>query len=445
MPNYKYRVIFEDGRIGRGKIIASSRISAIEKLKMEKNQPIMIKRMGGEKAKYNTRVDYSKLKKPTVERRKKKNRPKINIMKLTLEDLKKLDLHPFARVKTKDIVTFVNNIYILKKAKFNNVQALEAVYQGTENPAFKDIIEDLLIGVQSGEKLNTIMEGYPKVFPPMFVNFVRVGEESGNLDTALLYARDYVESSQKLNKRIKAAIIPRVLQFVGIMIAMFVALIIGVPILKDVYAMFGSEQEIPKATMIGFSIAEWLIANWYIPTIIIALLVGAFIVYIRTPRGRYNWDKFLVTGPVVGKLIDNIIVSNFFQAMLLNLKNGMRIQESLEVSKNVTNNYYFLSAVEAGKVNIQSGESWIEPFDEKNLFKPMVSEMLNIGMKTELSEMMDKVNEYIKTEIDESLARFVKVLPDITYLFVGIAMIALVITVVVPLTNVYMGGFISLQ
>ena len=59
--------------------------------------------------------------------------------------------------------------------------------------------------------------------------------------------------------------------------------------------------------------------------------------------------------------------------------------------------------------------------------------------------MMEKVNEYLKMEIDESLERFVKVLPEVTYIFVGLAIIALVITVMVPLTNVYMGGFINIE
>ena len=56
MPNYKYRVIFEDGRIGRGKIIAANRASAIDKLKTDNNQPIMLKKMN-DYAKYNTKVD----------------------------------------------------------------------------------------------------------------------------------------------------------------------------------------------------------------------------------------------------------------------------------------------------------------------------------------------------------------------------------------------------
>ena len=65
-------------------------------------------------------------------------------------------------------------------------------------------------------------------------------------------------------------------------------------------------------------------------------------------------------------------------------------------------------------------------------------------MKTDLADMMEKVNEYIEMEIDESVARFVKVLPDVTYLFVGIALIIFVVAIVVPVINVYMGGFIDM-
>ena len=74
----------------------------------------------------------------------------------------------------------------------------------------------------------------------------------------------------------------------------------------------------------------------------------------------------------------------------------------------------------------------------------MVAQMIDVGMKTDLSEMMDKVNEYIQMEIDEAIARFVKVLPEITYLFVGIILIVFCITVLVPVINVYMGGFIDM-
>lgn len=444
MPDYKYRIIGEDGKVSRGKINATSKSNALENLKRNNNQPIMIKKMN-ESIIRRKRVDYNKINTEAINsRERQKKKEKKDISQMTLEDLKKIDVHLPQPIKSKDIIILVNNLYILKKAKFNNLQALRAVFDSVENLKLKDIVEDILIGVEGGERLYSVMEKYPKVFPPMFVNFIRVGEESGTLDTALLYARDYIEESDQLAKQVRSAIIPRVLQFIGIMGGMMAALLFGVPMLEDVYEMFGSEKEIPKATQIGMDVAKWIVSNWYIVVGVIAALGVAFYIWVSTPMGKYRWDKFKLTCPVIGPLLTNITINKFFQAMLLNIKNGMRIQESLEVSKNVTNNYYFLSAVQAGKTNSLEGQSWITPFEDKKLFKPMVSQMISIGMQTDLAEMMEKVNEYIKMEIDESLAIFVKVLPDVTYLFVGIALIAFCITVMVPLTEVYMGGMITM-
>lgn len=446
MPNYKYRVIYEDGKIGRGRVMGLNKAHVIDTLKKDNTQPIMIKKIQEHKKKYK-RLDYKKMSK-----QQKINRLSINDAgkekekRKSFKDLTKMDVNfnLFRRVTTKDLMIFSNNLYILKKARFNNVEALQTIYDGTENPAFKDIIEDILIGVESGQRLYAIMENYPKAFPPMYVNFIRVGEESGTLDTALLYARDFIENSISLRKKIRGAIIPRILQVILILGMTFAGLLIGVPILEEVYTAFDSSQEIPAATMFGLKIAKWVMANWYIIIGIIIAMVTTFMLYINTPKGRFNWDKLILKIPVLGDLMNNIIISKFFQAMLLNLKNGMRIQESLEISKNVVTNYYFSAAIEVGKSRSLTGSSWIEPFQQENLFKPMVAEMIGIGMKTDLTEMMEKVNEYIMTEIDESLARFVKVLPEISYMFVGIVLIAFVIMVLVPIINVYMGGFIEM-
>ena len=445
MPSYKYRVIFEDGKIGHGKIMALNKSHALESLKKENIQPIYIKKMAEKKDKERkkeaSRLDTNKIIESVNQ---KENNGKINLKKITLKELQQIEVHPFSRVTSKDIIIFVNNLYILKKAKFNNIQSLRIIYDQIKNPKLKDIVEDIIIGVESGEKMNVIMENYPNIFPAMFVNFIKVGEESGNLDTALLYARDYLENSNKLKKQVRSAVIPRLLQFIFIIGLMFALVIIGVPIIQDVYNMFDSSSQIPRATIVTLNVANWLMAHWYIPVGIILVLVMIFLLFINTPKGRYRWDKFKLKCPVVGPLLNNITIHKFFQAMLLNLKNGMRIKESLEVSRNVTKNFYFLSAVELAKVNVVAGESWLTPFEDKKIFKPMVSQMVEIGMQTELTTMMEKVNEYIQMEVDDSLERFRKILPEVTYSFVGIALILFTIVVLVPLVIVYMGGFIDM-
>ena len=445
MPSYKYKVIFEDGKIGNGKIMALNKSHAMDSLKRDNIQPLSITKLPDKNKAKQKRLDRSKIKDSTSPKKVSVNdgeKPKIKIT--TLKELSQIGMHPFSKVTRKDVLIFINNLYILKKAKFNNIQALRLIKGYIENNFFKDVVEDIILGVESGEKMNVVMNDYPRIFPSMVVNFVKVGEDSGNLDTALRYARDYLETSNVLRKQVKSAVIPKLLQFILIMIIMFVLVIVGVPIIQSVYDMFDSPDQIPKVTLITLDVANWLLKFWYIPVGIALLVIGSFLVYINTPKGRFNWDKFKLKCPVVGRLITNVTVHQFFQAMLLNLKNGMRIQESLDVSKNVSNNYYFLSTIELAKVNAISGTSWLEPFENNKLFKPMVSQMIETGMQTELTTMMDKVNEYIQMEIDEALEVFRKVLPEVTYSIVGIAIILFTIVIVIPLVNVYMGGFLQM-
>ena len=189
-------------------------------------------------------------------------------------------------------------------------------------------------------------------------------------------------------------------------------------------------------------VVDNIIAYWYIPTIIIAVIVAGILWYINTPRGRYNFDYFKYKMPIFGQLIFAIDFSRLMKAMLLNLQNGMRIQESLEVSKNVVKNLVMLSMIETAINNILIGASWIEPFEQSGLAKPMQTEMLKIGMQTDLPEMIKKLVEYMQIDIDNIMTKIMKALPQVVYAIVGVVLIFFVLVVLVPCVQVYMGNFL---
>lgn len=447
MPDFKYRAVLKNGKIIRGILTARTKADVINMIKNTKMTPISITTKRIKRPAVNKKkIDFKKLsnavdkdtRKSRLEETIKSNQPK----KTFLQTLLTTDVSITPGIKQKDVLIFTNALYILKKAKFNNITALESVYNSTENKKLKDIVEEIIIGVEGGETIYSVMAKYPNVFPPLYANFVKVGEESGSLDSALMYGRQYMESSIKLRKTIRGILLPKILMFVFIVVAMIVALIFGAPMIENVYDMFGVDKDLPKATQIAIAASKWLIAHWYI---IVAALAGIFVLYkayVSTPMGRYNVDKFKIKFPVFGKLILNITTNKFFQAMLLNMRNGMRIQDSLEISKSVTSNYYFLALIETGKNNLLSGGSWIEPFALEGTFSPMTLEMLEIGMKTDLVEMMGKIEEYVEEEINETIQATVKALPEVMYVFIGIVLVFFVITVMIPLIDVYMGGFL---
>ena len=101
-----------------------------------------------------------------------------------------------------------------------------------------------------------------------------------------------------------------------------------------------------------------------------------------------------------------------------------------------------LSMIESSIYYILIGGSWIEPFENSGLCSSMEIEMLKIGMQTDLSEMMEKLLDYMDVDIQNSLDKIMKVLPEISYLFVGILLIFLVVVVLVPCIQLYMGNWL---
>ncbi|MBQ8044593.1 MAG: type II secretion system F family protein, partial [Clostridia bacterium] len=386
MPEFKYRAVLRNGKMVRGIFTAQSKSDVIQMLKNTKMTPISIvtKRIKRPAVK-RKEIDLKKLSKAAERDTKKSTICKVSenknmTRKQKLMALLTSDVSISKRVKPKDVLVFTNALYILKKAKFNNITALESVYNSTVNKRLKDIIEEIIIAVESGETIYSVMLRYPNVFPPLYANFVKVGEESGSLDNALMYGRQYMESSIRLRKTIRGILLPKIAMFVFVLAAMMIALLFGAPLIENVYEMFDVDKELPVATQVAITASKWLVVHWYF---IVGAIVGLFLlykIYTANPIGRYNVDKLKIKMPVFGTLILNITTNKFFQAMALNMRNGMRIQDSLEISKSVTDNYYFLALIETGKNNLLSGGSWIEPFEREGAFSPMTLEMLEIGI-----------------------------------------------------------------
>ncbi len=251
-----------------------------------------------------------------------------------------------------------------------------------------------------------------------------------------------MEDSEAMTKRLRKILVPNLVMFLGLLALLMIGTLVAIPGIQKVFEEVGSEDQLPAPTLWFKGVLDDLVQYWYIPTFIIIGIIVGIIIYVRTPHGRYNYHYFKYKMPIFGKLIYAIDFSRLIRAILLNLKNGMRIQEALETSKNITNNLVMLSLIEASINNILIGQSWIEPFEQSGLSSPMITEMLKIGMQSDLAEMMEKLLEYLDIDIDNIIQRIMKVLPQIVYLIVGLLLIFVTVIVLVPLIYVYMGTWL---
>ena len=445
MPEYVYRAITKEGVIVRNKVDSPSKQTLIKRLKAGELLPIDIVQVGyglGKKKVTKKRrnvTDIDEIMKTANSstiiqgrgRKKQSTQEKIN-----------LALAGTQKITTMDIMIFTQNFYLLKKADFNNIHALNTIIQSTENITFKGIIEDILAGVEAGEYMYTTMEYYSNVFPYIYINMIKVGELSGSLTQSLQQAIKYLDSNTDTVKKLKGIIIPNVIQLVALLVLLFVGSLYTVPTIQNVYNQVGTTDTLPGITLWFASTLKWVANHWYVPVGIVGVIAAVIISYINTPRGKYNFDYFKYTMPIFGKLNYMLDFSRLMRAMVLNLENGMRIQDALDVSKNVVSNYVMRAMVETSINNILVGASWIEPFEKAGLGSTMITEMLKVGMQTDLSEMMHKLLDYMDIDIKNIMDNIMAVLPQVVYSIVGVLLIFVVVVVLVPCIQVYMGNFL---
>ena len=440
MPEYIYRAVTSKGQIVRNRVEDVNRNTLIKKLKNNDLLPISIVQVGyrGNKAKVNRRnmLDIDDI---------MKQADSANIMqgrataKPSIKERINLALSREEKITRRDIIIFTQNFYILKKANFNNIHALSTIIDSTDNLSLRGVLQDILAGVEAGEYMYTTMEYYSNIFPYIYINMIKVGELSGSLTKSLEQAVKYMEDVDSTGSRLRKIIIPNVLQLVAILGILIFGVAYIIPLIQEAFAASGTTQQLPGITVGFVDFCNNLFRVWYIPVIMIAAIVGVVFAYVNTPKGRYNFHYFKYKMPIFGKLIYAMDFDRLMRAMLLNLENGMRIQDSLEVSKSVVKNYVLLSIIETSINNILIGASWIEPFENSGLSSSMQTEMLKIGMQTDLAEMMRKLVEYMEIDINNLIQRVMNVLPQVIYSIVGVFLIFLVVVIIVPCIQLYMG------
>ncbi|MBO4815582.1 MAG: type II secretion system F family protein [Clostridia bacterium] len=183
MPLYIYKAATREGQVVRNRVEELNRFVLLKKLKTAGLMPIKV-----------TQIQRSNKASKIIKKQKRNVEGSNSVLKAVREEeiakrvttsrtkeftakAKKV-LFSNTKITNRDIVVFTQDFYLLKKANFNNIHALSTIIEGTENESFRAILEDILLGVEAGENMYTTMEYYTGIFPPIYINMIKVGELS---------------------------------------------------------------------------------------------------------------------------------------------------------------------------------------------------------------------------------------------------------------------------
>lgn len=335
------------------------------------------------------------------------------------------------KIKVKEISIFCRQMYTMLDAGVPLINALNLMSTQVTNKHLVEIVKELEEDVRKGEMLSNSMRKFPEAFPTLLTSMVESGEASGNLDEMFLRMSTHFEKENKINNKVKAAMIyPIILAIVGVA-ALIVVMTFVMPTFVSLFDSSGAE--LPAATRLLIGLSSFM-SNHYLMVvgILIAVVVG-IIMYSKTESGIYFFAKLKITFLYKG-LNRKMIVSRFTRTLSTLLASGVSLVESLPIVSAVLNNVIAEDEVLKIRERVVKGEGLSTPIEDCELFPPMLSSMVRIGEESgALDDMLNKTADFYDEEVEQAIQTLTSMLEPIMIIIMGLVIGFMVIALMLPL------------
>jgi len=313
------------------------------------------------------------------------------------------DLLGLNQVTLDDLIVFCRQMYALVKSGVPILRAINGMAESSTSVKLKSALTEVSAQLEGGFPLSTALHQHPKLFSPLFVSLVHVGENTGNLDDAFLKLASYFEREQETRKRIKTALRYPSFVLIAIVAALVILNIFVIPTFANMFTKLGAD--LPWATKILIGSSNFFLNYW--PHMLIVSIVAIFSLrrYLKTPKGMYLWDKRKLKLPVVGGVIERSILSRFAHSFAIILRAGVPMTSGLTLVADAVDNTYMREKILAMRSSIESGESLLRAGVTSTLFTPLVLQMIAVGEETgRVDELLREVGDYYEREVDYELS-----------------------------------------
>jgi len=331
-----------------------------------------------------------------------------------------------------DLIQFARQLHTLLRAGVPIIRALQGLADNIDNPAFARLLREVVVDLESGHDLAAALSRHPEVFNDLFVSLVRVGEQTGRLDDALLRLSFYLEREKDTRDRIKSALRYPLFVITAIVVAMIIINLFVIPTFARIFEKF--HAELPWQTQLLLTISNFMIAwKWWLlggtAAAILALRHS-----IKTPRGRLLWDRFKLRLPIIGRILHESLMSRFASAFAMTLRSGVPLLQGITVVSRAVDNTWVERHILQMRGGIERGESLTRTAANTGMFTPLVLQMIAVGEETgAVDEMLENVAEFYDREVDYQLKNLSSAIEPILIIIIGVMVLILALGVFLPM------------
>ena len=343
---------------------------------------------------------------------------------------------PRPHVKTKDIAVLTRQLSTMISAGIPLLESMEILHEQVSDPGFKLALDKIIERVRAGSDFSTALGEHPKLFTKIYVNMIKAGEASGQLDVILQRLADYMEAAEELKREIKAAMTYPVISLF-LILSITIGLVVGiVPKFQMIFQSM-EMKELPLPTEILLKISDALREQYLVVISVTIVLIIAFIMYIRTKFGMRQWHWFMLHAPVFGPLFRKVAISRFSRTFATLIQSGVPMLGALDIVAATAGNLLVEEAVLKAKDAVSKGETLGDPLTATRVFPPMVTRMISIGEKTgALEKLLMKIAEFYDQEVRATVKALTSLIEPLLIATMGFIVGFIVLSIFLPIIKI---------
>jgi len=336
------------------------------------------------------------------------------------------------RITRRDLVTFCIHMRYITRAGIPLLEGLRDLRDSMEKRGFRDVLTALLEDLEGGKVLSQALAAHPAVFGAVFVHSVKAGEQTGLLDEVFERLSESLKWQEEVAGKARRLMIYPAMVLVVVGAAILFLLLYLVPQVLSLVKTMG--VTLPLPTLILLAVSQALRSYW-LPVLVVTLgtAISLPLWIRRTESGRWWWDRTQLRLPVLGPILQKIVLARFANMLSMMYRSGVSVLDALRAGEMVANNRVIASGIRRAGQQIADGRGLSESFNSLGLFPPLVIRMLRVGETTgALDEALDNVTYFYNRDVLDSIENGLKVLEPALTAFLGILLGGILVSVLLP-------------
>ncbi|NBC27070.1 MAG: type II secretion system F family protein [Bacteroidetes bacterium] len=331
-------------------------------------------------------------------------------------------------VPTQEIVTFVSLSADLLRQKLSYDEILDLLYEDTENKKMKEVIKEIQKDLKDGKEGSEVYGKHEDVFGKFAAYMLGVASTSGNMALVFESTAKFLERDAEFKKNLRRSLLMPTVTVLAVVATVLFYVGYIFPATAELFLEF--DIKLPPMTAATLEMSYWLQDNWIMLVLAHVLPISLFVWYIKTPKGKFMLDKYIIKIPVIGDLLHKTSIEIFARVFYTLYSGSGQNIDVIRVAAEACRNTYMEKQIKevAIKMMLKDGAGLVESMEETGVFSNTAISRFRLGAESgALRENAKQLAEYYEVQTTYKMESVIDTINLFINLFIMIALIAITV------------------